>query len=79
VAPNVCETYISRKKPKTRESITVDIISSVAESAVCSCEGRSQRRALLKENLEGTGVVAILPDCTQIDERRFLFESNGDL
>src|SRR5260370_5130406 len=48
-----------------RESITAAISSSVAENAVCSCEGRSQRRALLNENLGGTGVVAILQDCTQ--------------
>src|SRR5271169_2993933 len=45
-APNAQATYISRRYPITRASITEVISSSVAENALCWCDGRRLRSSL---------------------------------
>ncbi len=41
--------------PMTRESVMVDISSSVAEKAVCWCDGRKKRRRRISGRLTHLG------------------------
>jgi hypothetical protein len=47
--------YMSRTKPTTRDSMMVVTSSTVAENAVCSCEGRKIRKNR-RETDKGLGV-----------------------